>query len=282
MKKLTPEEEAVIERKGTEAPFSGQYCDFNYPGTYVCKKCGAPLFLSESKFDSKCGWPSFDEEIKNSVRRSLDEDGMRIEISCEKCGAHLGHLFLYEGFTSTNKRYCVNSISMDFIPKEANPNEEVAIYAGGCFWGVEHLMRRAPGVKSIESGYIGGHMPSPTYSDVSTGKTGHAEAVRIVFDNSKTTYEELTQYFFEVHDPEQSDGQGPDIGDQYRSEIFYTTEKQKEIAIKVIEQLKNMGYKNVVTKVTPATTFWRAESYHQEYYDKTRQRPYCHVYKKKF
>lgn len=284
MKKLTPEEERVIRDKGTERPFTGKYYNFKEDGTYTCKQCGAPLYRSSDKFDSGCGWPSFDDEIKGAVKRVPDADGRRTEIVCAKCGAHLGHVFQGEGFTPKNTRHCVNSISLDFTKEQNTPpagKTETAIFAGGCFWGVEHLMKQIPGVLSVESGYIGGNVPNPTYREVCTGRTGHAEAVRIIFDPSKTNYETLAKRFFEIHDPGQADGQGPDLGDQYRSEIFYTTPEQKEIALKLIDTLKAKGYK-VVTKVTPATTFWQAEDYHQDYYDKTGKQPYCHRYLKKF
>lgn len=158
---------------------------------------------------------------------------------------------------------------------------EIAIFAGGCFWGVEHLMKKTSGTLSVESGYIGGHKENPTYEEVCRHNTGHAEAVRIVFDPSKTTYEALAKLFFEIHDPEQEDGQGPDLGDQYRSEIFYTTDQQKEIAEKLIAVLSEKGY-HVVTRVTPATTFWRAEEYHQNHYELRGTEPYCHIYTKRF
>ncbi len=158
---------------------------------------------------------------------------------------------------------------------------ETAIFAGGCFWGVEHLMRQQPGIISIEAGYIGGTTKNPTYRDVCSKTTGHAEAVRIVFDPAKVSYTTLAKLFFEIHDPTQTDGQGPDIGDQYRSEIFYTTSRQKEIAEELIRELKEKGYK-VVTRVTAATDFWKAEDYHQDYYNKTGKTPYCHRYTPRF
>jgi len=158
---------------------------------------------------------------------------------------------------------------------------EIAIFAGGCFWGVEHLMKTAPGTISVESGYIGGKKENPSYEEVCRHDTGHAEAVRIIFHPAKTTYEELTKLFFEIHDPEQEDGQGPDLGDQYRSEIFYTTPQQKETAEKIINILTEKGY-HVVTKVTPATKFWKAEEYHQNHYELRGTEPYCHIYTKKF
>lgn len=283
-KQLTEEEKRVILNKGTEMPFTGKYNNFKEKGTYVCKQCGASLYRSADKFDSGCGWPSFDSEISGAVKRIPDPDGKRTEIVCANCGAHLGHVFLGEGFTPKNTRHCVNSISMDFIPegKEVKTEKtETAIFAGGCFWGVEYLMQKQPGVLSVVSGYIGGKTSNPTYEQVCAKTTGHAEAVKIVFDPSKVSYETLAKLFFEIHDPTQLNRQGPDVGNQYRSEIFYTTPEQKIIADKLIAQLDAKGYK-VVTKVTPATTFWEAEKYHQDYYDKKGTTPYCHVYTKRF
>lgn len=284
-KELTPEEKRVIIDKGTERPFTGKYYDFKEKGTYVCKQCGAPLYRSEDKFDSGCGWPSFDDEIPGAVKRSVDADGRRTEITCANCGAHLGHVFTGEGLTDKNIRHCVNSISMDFIPaksvKESEQKTAEAIFAGGCFWGVEHMMQKQPGVISVVSGYIGGTVDNPTYEQVCTKKTGHAEAVRVIYDPSKVSYETLAKLFFEIHDPTQTNGQGPDLGPQYRSGIFYLNPEQKAVAEKLIGQLETKGYK-VVTEVTPATKFWPAETYHQDYYDRKGTEPYCHAYTKRF
>ena len=283
--KLTPEEEQVIIHKGTERPFTGKFYQNKEKGTYICKRCNAPLYLSDNKFDSHCGWPSFDDEIKGAVKRVPDADGMRTEIICANCGGHLGHVFEGEGFTSKNIRHCVNSISMDFIPAGQELKIEIktdtAIFASGCFWGTEYYMQKAKGVISTDVGYTGGTKENPTYKEVSSGKTGHAEAVLVVFDPSQTSYEELTKLFFETHDPGQLNRQGPDIGHQYRSAIFYKDEEQKKTAEKLIEDLKEKGHK-VVTEVTKAETFWKAEAYHQDYYDNSGGTPYCHTYKKKF
>jgi peptide methionine sulfoxide reductase msrA/msrB len=280
-KKLTPEEERVIVNKGTERPYSGQYENFWEAGTYVCKRCGAPLYNSTDKFDAGCGWPSFDDEIPGSVKSIPDPDGMRTEIICAKCGAHLGHVFTGEGFTPKNTRYCVNSISMDFVPAGQEKQTDTAIFAGGCFWGVEYYMQKAKGVISVESGYTGGTKDHPTYEEVCSGKTGHYEAVEVVFDPKQIGYEEIAKLFFEIHDPTQWNHQGPDYGIQYRSAVFYRNEEQRLITEKLIAQLKNSGY-HVVTEVKPASTFWKAEGYHQDYYDHKGTLPYCHGYVKRF
>ncbi len=279
--KLSPEEEKVIIHKGTEAPFSGKYNKFSGKGSYHCKRCNALLYRSDDKFSSSCGWPSFDDEIKGAIKRKTDSDGKRTEILCTNCGAHLGHVFEGEGFTKKNVRHCVNSISMTFVPDKENPHTAQAYFAGGCFWGVEYLFEHKDGVISAVSGYMGGSLENPSYQDVSYGNTGHLEVVEITYDAGKVSYEDLAKFFFEIHDPTQANGQGPDIGEQYLSVIFYNNEDEKMTAHKLIDVLKNKGYK-VVTKVFPAGTFWKAEEYHQNYYVKKKQQPYCHVYKKKF
>jgi peptide methionine sulfoxide reductase msrA/msrB len=282
---LTPEEQRVILHKGTERPFTGKYYNHKEKGTYTCKQCGAPLYRSEDKFDSGCGWPSFDDEIPGAVKRIPDADGIRTEIVCANCGGHLGHVFLGEGFTAKNTRHCVNSISMNFIPADEKTKAEVktekAYFAGGCFWGVEYFFQKEKGVLSTRVGYMGGHLKNPTYDDVCEGNTGHAETMEVVFDPSQTDFETLARLFFEIHDPTQVNRQGPDIGQQYRSEIFYVNEEQKQIAEKLIQILKDKGYK-VATQLTKADTFWEAERYHQSYYQKTGHHPYCHGYTKRF
>jgi peptide methionine sulfoxide reductase msrA/msrB len=278
---LTPEEEQVIVHKGTERPFSGKYYKFSDDGTYTCRRCGAALYRSDDKFDSGCGWPSFDDELPGAVRRSLDADGSRTEITCARCGAHLGHVFEGEGFTDKNVRHCVNSISLDFMPVSQKVATETAYFAGGCFWGTEHLLQQVEGVASVRSGYMGGNKANPTYREVCNGSTGHAETVEVVYDPSKTNYETLARYFFEIHDPTQMNRQGPDIGDQYRSAVFYVDNNQRTIAEKLIKILKDKGYK-VVTEIAQAGTFWPAESYHQDYYDNNGKEPYCHFYQQRF
>ena len=158
---------------------------------------------------------------------------------------------------------------------------ETAIFSGGCFWGVEYYMKKAKGVISTEVGYTGGTKERPTYEEVCKGITGHYEAIQIVFDSGKTTFEEVSKLFFEIHDPTEWNRQGPDFGEQYRSAVFYRTKEQKAIAEKLIRILKEKGYP-VVTEVKPAKTFWKAEKYHQDYYDHKGMTPYCHGYVKRF
>jgi len=286
-KDLTPEEERVIIHKGTERPFTGKYYEFNEEGIYTCKQCGAELYRSSDKFDAHCGWPSFDDEIEGAVTRTLDADGYRTEITCTNCGAHLGHVFLGEGFTDKNTRHCVNSISLDFKPLievQDLKNEkkmETAYFASGCFWGTEYHFEKKEGVISTEVGYMGGHVKNPSYREVCTGRTGHAETLKVVFDPSKISYEDLAKIYFETHDPGQLNRQGPDIGTQYRSAVFYTSETQKETIEKLIEILREKDYK-VVTELEKAAAFYPAEDYHQNYYSKKSGSPYCHIYQKKF
>ncbi len=278
-KELTSEEAYVINNKGTERPFTGKYTNSKEKGTYVCRKCGSALYYSSDKFESECGWPSFDDEIKGAVNRVPDLDGMRTEIICSNCGGHLGHVFTGEGFTEKNIRHCVNSISLIF--KEDRMNTETAYFAGGCFWGVEHLMKKQNGVISTTVGYIGGVKENPTYEEVCTGKTGHAEVLEIIFNPEIISFEELAKLFFEIHDFSQVNRQGPDIGTQYRSGVFFTNDEQKNVIEKLIVILKEKGYK-VATEINKANKFWKAEDYHQDYYDVTGKQPYCHTYKKIF
>lgn len=278
---LTEAEASVILHKGTERPFSGKYLNNKESGVYICKRCDAPLYQSEDKFDSECGWPSFDDEIENAVKRVTDADGRRTEIVCANCGAHLGHVFEGERFTDKNLRHCVNSISMNFVPKISEVKLDTAIFAAGCFWGVEYYFQKAIGVISTQVGYIGGKTQNPTYQEVCYENSGHAEAIQVVFDASKTSFDDLCKLFFEIHDFTQVNRQGPDVGEQYRSEIFYLNEQQKTSALKWMNILKDKNYK-VATKLTSASTFWKAEEYHQDYYTKKGGVPYCHVRKKIF
>lgn len=273
-------EKAVILHKATERPFTGEYVNTKDSGIYVCRQCNAPLYRSEDKFESHCGWPSFDDEIPGAVKRIPDADGMRTEIVCAHCGGHLGHVFNGEGFTAKNVRHCVNSVSMKFIPKIKNKMEK-AYFASGCFWGTEYHFMKAKGVIATTVGYMGGSTQSPTYREVCSGTTGHIETTEIEFDPTVTTFEELLRLYYETHDFEQVGGQGPDIGEQYQSVVFYVNDEQKNIVEKYLKLLSDMGYKPA-TQLRKADVFWAAEDYHQEYYDKKNGTPYCHIYRKIF
>lgn len=277
---LNDEEKRVIENKGTEQPFSGKYNDFYEEGTFKCKKCNTKLYESSSKFSSGCGWPSFDDDL-GSVKRIPDADGRRVEIVCAQCEGHLGHVFEGEGFTSKNTRHCVNSVSIIFEPKDCCGTTVFAYFAAGCFWGVEYHFEKYKGVKAAISGYMGGDVSNPDYHSVCSGLTGHLEVVKVEYYPCEVSFEELAKLFFEIHDFTQTNGQGPDIGSQYLSAIFYTKEEQKDISMQLMDELSEKGYK-VATMLYDAPTFYIAEEYHQDYYEKHQKVPYCHSYKKVF
>lgn len=283
IEKLSPEEKHVIVDKGTERPFSGEYVNTTQEGVYGCKVCGQPLFVSKDKFNSHCGWPSFDDAIPGAVKEQMDADGKRMEIVCANCGAHLGHVFRGEGFTPKNTRHCVNSISLQFEAKKSNSDAALqkAYFAGGCFWGVEYYLEKLKGVKEVISGFMGGTVKNPTYEQVVSGKTGHFEAVEVTYDPSAISYETLAKTFFEIHDPTQIDGQGPDIGEQYHSAVFVGNQKERDIVENLIGLLEKKGLK-VATRILEKDSFYEAEAYHQDYYQRKNKNPYCHRQVKRF
>jgi len=281
LKELTPEEKRVILYKGTEAPFTGQYYKHREAGTYTCKRCGALLFNSTDKFESECGWPSFDDALPGAVKQLPDADGSRTEIVCAACGGHLGHVFVGEGLTAKSTRHCVNSISLNFVPEGKPDQTDTAYFAGGCFWGTEYYLQKVEGVISTRVGYMGGSTENPNYDQVCSGKTGHTETVEVVYDPAKTNFESIARMFFEIHDPTQVDRQGPDVGEQYRSAVFYKDESQLQVSKELIGLLEDNGYR-IATELVKADKFWPAETYHQDYYNHTGKQPYCHGYQKRF
>lgn len=286
MSPLSEAEKHVLLGKGTEAPFSGAFCDYEQAGRYFCRRCGQWLYDSEDKFDAGCGWPSFDSEVPGAVARISHPNDARTEIVCANCGSHLGHVFEGEKMTPRNVRHCVNSVSLHFEAAEPEKSEaveksgqstpntdekkvpepkyEVAVFAGGCFWGVEHSFRKVEGVNAVVSGYTGGSMSLPCYKDVCTGSTGHAEAVEVTFDPTKVSFERLARLFFEIHDPTQRNRQGPDVGTQYRSAVFYANFVQKHVVEGLIDELRALGF-DVVTEIAPQGEFFPAEEYHQRF-----------------
>ncbi len=279
---LSTFEKHVLINKGTERAFSGKYVHTKEDGTYRCKVCDASLYRSSDKFDSHCGWPSFDDAIPGAIKEVPDSDGRRTEIVCANCGAHMGHVFKGEGLTSKNVRHCVNSVSLNFQKKKAQPSMlKKAYFAGGCFWGVEYYLEKIEGVKEVISGFMGGHLKNPGYYDVVRKDTGHLETVEVVYDPAKVSYETLAKTFFEIHDPTQVDGQGPDIGSQYLSAIFVSNAEERKIIERLIKILEGKGFK-IATQVLPVTPFYSAEAYHQDYYERKGRKPYCHRRVKRF
>lgn len=278
---LSPQTRHIVLEKGTEPPFTGEYCDEKGHGTYLCRACGLALYRADAQFHSQCGWPSFDDEIPNAIKRVPDADGKRTEIVCARCEAHLGHVFSGEHLTAKNLRHCVNSASVDFVRSETILDSEEAMFAGGCFWGVQHHFDLLPGVVKTEVGYAGGHTQEPAYRDVCSGQTGHLESIRVIYDPAIVDYETVARYFFEIHDPTQANGQGPDLGSSYLSAAFYYNEKQKNIIESLIKILHQHGF-NVATRLQEASVFWKAELDHQAYYARTGQAPYCHQRVKRF
>lgn len=286
-KELTAEQYYVLREKGTERPFTGELLLNKQKGVYKCAACGNELFTDEMKFDSHCGWPSFDREIEGGKITTIEDNSLgmkRIEINCAKCGGHLGHIF-DDGSTETGKRYCVNSVSLSFEPastikKEVSkPTSDTITLGGGCFWCIEAVYEKLDGVKSVVSGYAGGTTVNPTYYETSSGETGHAEVTQIVFDPNKTSVEEILKVFFTVHDPTTLNRQGADSGTQYRSIILYRNNEQKKIANEIIAALNKAKVydKPIVTQVKPLVAFYKAENNHQDYYSNNKSQPYCQM-----
>jgi peptide methionine sulfoxide reductase msrA/msrB len=306
--RLTPLQYHVTQEEGTEPPFRNPFWAEKRDGIYVDVVSGEPLFSSRDKFDSGTGWPSFTRPIDlTSVETRSDRRlGMeRTEVRSKVAGSHLGHVF-DDGPAPTRQRYCINSAALRFVPVDelaaaglgrflpafgrpaptsdgaqtptVTAERAVATLAAGCFWGVEEILRQLPGVLETTVGYTGGKTSAPIYEQVSSGRTGHAEAVRVVFDPRKLSYEQLLRTFFRLHDPTTLDRQGHDRGTQYRSAIFVHDEAQRRVAEKVRAEVDASGKWKapLVTEIAPASAFHPAEDHHQDYLQKHPHGYTCH------
>ncbi len=294
--RLTPMQYHITQESGTEPPFNNEFWNEHRDGLYVDIVSGEPLFSSKDKFDSGTGWPSFTKPVERSnviEKRDIGFSMIRTEVRSKEANSHLGHVFDDGPRDKGGLRYCINSAALRFIPVEdlekagygtylplfgkhaqAAPAVQVVTLAGGCFWGMQDLLRKQPGVITTEVGYTGGKVPNATYRN----HEGHAEAVRIEFDPAKTSFEALLRFFFRMHDPTTLNRQGNDMGSSYRSAIFYHDDEQKRIAQKVKAEVDASGkwQRPVVTEITPAGPWWRAEDYHQDYLEKNPGGYTCH------
>lgn len=282
---LTPDERHVIIDKGTEYPFTGTYRNTTTKWLYRCRQCHTPLYLSQDKFASDCGRPSFDDAIPGRVQMIPDADGMRTEIVCKTCGGHLGHVFVGERMTNANTRHCVNSVSLDFVEEKNISDtirEQIPVYesitvGGGCFWCIEGALSQLEGVIECRSGYMGGKRRFPIYDQVCTWATGHIEVVRVFWDEKKVSLTQLLDAFFLIHDPTSRDRQGNDAGSQYRSVIFFHSEEQKASIDSRIAEKQHEYTDAIITEIKPAQEFWLAEWYHQNFFASNPTKPYCQL-----
>jgi peptide methionine sulfoxide reductase msrA/msrB len=264
---LTFEEKHILKDKGTEAPFTGEYNEHFEAGIFICRACDNPLYESNTKFNSGCGWPSFDDEIEGAITHYEDLSGGRVrtEICCKKCDGHLGHVFVGEQITAKDTRHCVNSLSIRF---KSYSKLQRATFGAGCFWSVEKLFKATEGVYLTSVGYMGGDTDKPTYKEVCTGTTNHVEVVDLYFNSEKVSYSTLLNLFWANHNPTTLNRQGFDSGTQYRSIVFYHNEQQLiEVEQSIKEQQENWE-NEIVTQVIDSSTFYRAEEYHQNYLNK--------------
>jgi peptide methionine sulfoxide reductase msrA/msrB len=274
-KVLTPKQYYILREQGTERPFTSEHYNNHEQGVFICAACKNPLFGSDAKFDSGTGWPSYFKPYSNkSINKSLDASlGMsRDEISCQRCDGHLGHVF-DDGPAPTGLRYCIDGDALLFVKQEKLAK---LVVAQGCFWCVEEIFEAVRGVKEVTSGYAGGKEANPTYKQVGSGSTGHAESVEILYDSLQVSYDDLLTVYFNAGDITQIDGQGNDIGRQYRSIIFYNNAIEQQKANDYIVKLNASGkYKSkIAVEVVPYVNFYTAENYHQDYVKINPDEPY--------
>tara|TARA_B100001113_G_scaffold303020_1_gene262729 strand:- start:16 stop:990 length:975 start_codon:yes stop_codon:yes gene_type:complete len=287
---LTEMAHYVTQQNGTEPPFQNDYWDHGEAGIYVDVVSGEPLFASVDKFDSGTGWPSFSQALELDHIIEVQDESLgylRTEVRSRIADSHLGHVFP-DGPTSSGLRYCINSAALTFIPVSELKKlgygpylrlfYDIAVLAGGCFWGIQELVQSLPGIITTRVGYTGGKMSAPTYDDIKTGQTGHAEALEVVFDSAQISYDDLLIFFFKIHDPTTLNQQGNDRGTQYRSAIFYQNLQQKEVAEAVIKRVIQSGYygSHLVTEVTESKPFYEAEPEHQNYLERFPNGYNCH------
>ncbi|RZJ73330.1 bifunctional methionine sulfoxide reductase B/A protein [Flavobacterium sp.] len=270
---LTDEQFRVTREKGTERAFSSEMCSYFEPGIYSCVCCKTPLFDSGEKFESGTGWPSFTQPLKeNAVAYHKDSSfGMvRIEALCNTCQAHLGHVFP-DGPAPSGLRYCMNAVALE---KQESALRK-ATFGGGCFWCTEAVFQQLKGVEKVESGYTGGQIDNPTYREVCSGKTGHAEVIEVTYDPNVISFDDLLRIHLVTHDPTSLNRQGADVGTQYRSVIYYRNDEEKAIVETVVAELQEPYENKIVTEIAPLDHFFKAEEYHQNYYNRNSQEGYC-------
>lgn len=270
---LTPEEFRITRLKGTERAHSSEMCSLFQPGKYACVCCSTLLFDADEKFESGTGWPSFTQPVaENAIayHKDISHGMVRVETVCNTCEAHLGHVFP-DGPQPGGLRYCMNAVAL----KKVETNERKATFGGGCFWCTEAVFSQLEGITKVESGYSGGKIANPTYREVCSGLTGHAEVIEVTYNPEVIAYADLLRIHLSTHNPTTLNRQGADVGTQYRSVIFYRNENEKNTAMAVVSEMQAAYDTPILTEIAPLDYFYKAEDYHQDYYANNAQEGYC-------